>query len=80
MAVALVGVIPLAASLGFPGCGTSPPRPDLSGMPSSAGSAFMQPSPWLAVWSGLSITPIVLTFNVFGDALRDLLDPRLRGR
>ena len=78
--VTLGGVIILAASLGFLGYGVPPPRPDLGGMLSGAGLQFMRRSPWLAVWPGLAITLIVFAFNVFGDALRDLLDPRLRGR
>ena len=39
---------------------------------------FMLVQPWLAVWPGLAITLTVLAWNFFGDALRDLLDPRLR--
>jgi peptide/nickel transport system permease protein len=78
--VTLGGVIILAASLGFLGFGVPPPRPDLGGMLSGAGLQFMRRSPWLAIWPGLAITLIVFAFNVFGDALRDLLDPRLRGR
>ena len=66
--------------LGFLGFGVPPPRPDLGGMLSGAGLQFMRRSPWLAVWPGTAITLIVFAFNVFGDALRDLLDPRLRGR
>ena len=78
--VSLGGVIILAASLGFLGFGVPPPRPDLGGMLSGAGLQFMRRSAWLAVWPGVTITLIVFAFNVFGDALRDLLDPRLRGR
>jgi peptide/nickel transport system permease protein len=77
--VTLGGVIILAASLGFLGFGVPPPRPDLGGMLSGAGLQFMRRSPWLAIWPGLTITLIVFAFNVFGDALRDVLDPRLRG-
>lgn len=78
--VTLGSVIILTASLGFLGYGVPPPRPDLGGMLSGAGLQFMRRSPWLALWPGLAITLIVFAFNVFGDALRDLLDPRLRGR
>jgi peptide/nickel transport system permease protein len=78
--VTLGAVIILAASLGFLGYGVPPPRPDLGGMLSGAGLQFMRRSPWLAIWPGVTITLIVFSFNVFGDALRDLLDPRLRGR
>jgi peptide/nickel transport system permease protein len=78
--VTLGSVIVLAASLGFLGFGVPPPRPDLGGMLSGAGLQFMRRAPWLAIWPGMAITLIVFAFNVFGDALRDLLDPRLRGR
>jgi peptide/nickel transport system permease protein len=36
-------------------------------------------APWLAIWPGLALTIVVYGVNVFGDAMRDLLDPRLRG-
>lgn len=77
--VTLGAVIILAASLGFLGYGVPPPQPDLGAMLSGAGLQFMRRSPWMALWPGLAITLIVFAFNVFGDALRDVLDPRLRG-
>ncbi len=39
----------------------------------------MEMAPWLALWPGLALTIVVYSFNMFGDAVRDLLDPRLRG-
>ena len=51
----------------------------IAGTVSGAGLQFMRRSPWIALWPGLAITLIVFAFNVFGDALRDALDPRLRG-
>ena len=39
----------------------------------------MEQAPWLALWPGLFLTIVVYSLNMFGDALRDLLDPRLRG-
>ncbi|MBQ31092.1 MAG: hypothetical protein CL923_00770, partial [Deltaproteobacteria bacterium] len=39
----------------------------------------MEMAPWLALWPGLCLTMVVFSFNMFGDALRDLFDPRLRG-
>ena len=39
----------------------------------------MEHAPWLALWPGICLTLTVYSFNMFGDALRDLLDPRLRG-
>jgi peptide/nickel transport system permease protein len=77
--VALGAVILIVASLGFLGYGVPPPFPDLGGMLSGDGLTFMRRQPWLALWPGLVITVIVFSFNVFGDALRDVLDPKLRG-
>jgi peptide/nickel transport system permease protein len=74
--VLLGSTILLTASLGFLGFGVPPPHPDLGGMLSGAGLQFMRRSPWMAIWPGLTITLIVFSFNVFGDALRDVLDPR----
>ena len=39
----------------------------------------MEQAPWLALWPGLCLTMVVFSLNMFGDAMRDLLDPRLRG-
>ena len=41
--------------------------------------SHMQVAPWLAMWPGIFLTVVVYGFNMFGDAMRDLLDPRLRG-
>ena len=77
--VSLGAVILIVASLGFLGYGIPPPFPDLGGMLSGDGLTFMRRQPWLALWPGFVITVIVFGFNVFGDALRDVLDPKLRG-
>ncbi|MEX2445744.1 MAG: ABC transporter permease subunit, partial [Dehalococcoidia bacterium] len=77
--VTLGAVILLVASLGFLGYGVPPPTPDLGAMLSGAGLTFMRRNPWMALWPGLVITIVVFAFNVLGDALRDVLDPRLRG-
>ena len=47
---------------------------------SSTGRAFMEQAPWLAIFPGLAISLAVLGFNLFGDTLRDIWDPKLRGR
>ncbi len=73
------GVIMSLASLGFLGYGLPPSIPDWGGMLSREGRRYMEQAPWLALWPGLSLTIVVYSFNMFGDALRDLLDPRLRG-
>ena len=77
--VSLGAVILIVASLGFLGYGIPPPFPDLGGMLSGDGLTFMRRQPWLALWPGFVITVIVFGFNVFGDALRDVWDPKLRG-
>lgn len=67
------------ASLSFLGLGIPPPNPSWGGMLSQEGRRFMLQSPWLAIWPGLALAIVVYGVNMFGDALRDLLDPRLRG-
>jgi len=78
--VALGAVILIITSLGFLGFGLPPPQPDLGAMLSGDGLTFMRRQSMLAIAPGVAITLIVFSFNVFGDALRDALDPRLRGR
>ena len=73
------GVIMSLAALGFLGYGLPPTIPDWGGMLSREGRRYMEQAPWLALWPGLSLTIVVYSFNMLGDALRDLLDPRLRG-
>ena len=73
------GVIMSLASLGFLGYGLPPNIPDWGGMLSREGRKYMEQAPWLALWPGLCLTIVVYAFNMFGDAVRDLLDPRLRG-
>lgn len=67
------------ASLSFLGLGIPPPAPTWGGMLSMEGRRFMLQSPWLALWPGLALAIVVYGVNMLGDALRDLLDPRLRG-
>jgi peptide/nickel transport system permease protein len=75
-----VGVVILAeAGLSFLGLGVPPPAPTWGGMLSGSGRAYMYQGPWLALAPGLCLTVVVYAINMFGDALRDLLDPRLRG-
>ncbi len=66
------------ATISFLGYGIPPPFPSWGGM-LSRGRVFMLRSPHLAVWPGLALSIVVYGINMFGDALRDLLDPRLRG-
>lgn len=67
------------ASLSFLGLGIPPPAPTWGGMLSMEGRRFMLQAPWLAIWPGLALSLVVYGVNMFGDAVRDLLDPRLRG-
>jgi peptide/nickel transport system permease protein len=68
------------SSLSFLGLGPPPPTPTWGSMLSGDAIYIMQTAWWLAVFPGAAITLVVLGFNLFGDALRDVLDPRLRGR
>ena len=77
--VTIGGVIMAEASLSFLGFGLPPDVASWGGMLSREGRQFMEVAPWLALWPGLALTLVVYGINMFGDALRDLLDPRLRG-
>jgi peptide/nickel transport system permease protein len=80
MATLTVGfMIVETAGLSFLGLGASPPTPEWGSM-LATGRAFMLTSPWIATFPGLAILVTVVAFNLIGDGLRDLLDPRLRGR
>ncbi len=75
-----IGFVVLAeASLSFLGYGVPPPLPSWGQMLSLDGREFMRQAPGLAIFPGLAIGLMVFSFNIFGDALRDVLDPRLRG-
>jgi peptide/nickel transport system permease protein len=67
------------ATLGFLGFGIPDPVPSWGRMLSGIARARVRSDPWLAFWPGLAITLAVFGFNMLGDALRDVLDPRLRG-
>ena len=73
------GVIIAEASLSFLGFGLPPEVPSWGGMLSREGRKYMEQAPWLALWPGLCLTIVVYSLNMFGDAMRDLLDPRLKG-
>ncbi|MBA7599421.1 Oligopeptide transport system permease protein OppC [subsurface metagenome] len=73
------GVILAEATLSFLGFGIPPPMPSWGGMLSGMGRMFMFKAPWMAIWPGLALATVVYGVNMFGDAVRDLLDPRLRG-
>ena len=77
---ARVGATILAESgLSFLGLGVPPPAPTWGGMLTGSSRAYMYQGPWLALAPGLALAIVVYAINVLGDALRDLLDPRMRG-
>ena len=75
----LGNVILAEAALSFLGFGVPPPAPSWGRMLSSDGLPYMLQAPWLAIFPGLAISIAVFGFNMLGDALRDLLDPRMQG-
>lgn len=75
-----IGAVILSeAGLSFLGLGIPPPAPTWGSMLSGSARTYMYIGPWLALVPGLCLTIVVYAINVFGDALRDLLDPRMRG-
>ena len=76
----LGNAIVIEAALSFLGLGTPPPTPTWGGMLGGEGRRNLETAPYLAIFPGLAISTVVLAFNMLGDALRDLLDPRLRTR
>ena len=67
------------ATLSFLGLGVPPPEPSWGGMLSGPARDYFVQAPWMAIWPGLGLSLAVYGFNLFGDGLRDVLDPRLRG-
>ncbi len=66
------------SSLSFLGLGVPPPTPTWGNM-AAEGTKFLQTAPWISIVPGAAIMLLVLAFNLFGDGLRDALDPRLKG-
>lgn len=75
----LGGAIIAEASLSFLGIGAPPDTPSWGGMLRGAAQNYVEVAPWLGVFPGLAIGIVVFSWNLLGDALRDVLDPRLRG-
>jgi len=78
VSLALSWAILTEAGLSFLGLGIQPPEPSWGSMLSEARS-LLELAPWLAIFPGLAIMFCVLGFNLLGDGLRDVLDPRMRG-
>ena len=72
--------IVIEAALSYLGLGTPPPTPTWGGMLALEGRRHLENAPWLALAPGAAISIAVLSVNMLGDALRDVLDPRLRNR
>jgi peptide/nickel transport system permease protein len=68
------------ASLSFLGLGTAEPIPSWGLMLSGGAVSYAEKAPWVAIFPGLAISLAVFGFNLFGDSLRDALDPKLRHR
>ena len=80
LATGLLGsAIVTEAGLSFLGLGVPPPNPSWGNMLQAASKEHMEGAPWLAIYPGIALTMVTFAFSVFGDALRDVLDPRLRG-
>jgi len=75
--ISIATAIIAEASLSFLGLGQQPPAPSWGSMLNTA-QRFLTNAPWMAIWPGLAIFLVVLSFNILGDGLRDALDPRER--
>jgi len=73
--LAIAAAVIAEASLSFLGLGQQPPQPSWGSMLNTAKN-YIDNAPWMAIWPGLSIFLLVLSFNIVGDGLRDVLDPR----
>jgi peptide/nickel transport system permease protein len=77
--IGYAGVILSEASLSFLGYGIPPPAPSWGGMLAADGRAYMFAAPWMLFGPAIALAVVVYGVNMFGDSLRDILDPRLRG-
>ncbi len=81
MLTAFVGqAILLEASLSYLGLGVQEPTPAWGLMLQGGAEEYVESAPWVAIWPGIAISLAVFGFNLFGDAVRDMLDPRLRSQ
>ncbi|MCH7935635.1 MAG: ABC transporter permease [Proteobacteria bacterium] len=81
MISAFVGnAILLEASLSYLGLGVQEPTPAWGLMLQGGAEEYAESAPWMAIWPGIAISLAVFGFNLFGDALRDVLDPKLRSQ
>jgi peptide/nickel transport system permease protein len=78
ISIAIPYIALLGASLSFLGLGLPPPTPSWGGDLSGDAREYFQHAPWMAIFPGAAISLTVLSFNMLGDAMRDIFDPRLR--
>jgi len=76
--IGVADAITIESSLSFLGVGTQPPAASWGYM-LYRGKTFIEEAPWIAVFPGIAILIAILGFNLLGDGLRDVLDPRLKG-
>ena len=76
--ILLPGVILMEAGLSFLGYGIPPPDPSWGSMLSGTNRSYMFLAPWMVIWPGFALSLVVFGTHMFGDAMRDLLDPRLK--
>jgi peptide/nickel transport system permease protein len=79
LTLAMGGMILMESTLSFLGFGIPPPMPSWGSMLSGEGRNYMYFAPWMAIWPGLALSIVIYGVNMLGDAVRDILDPRLRG-
>ena len=79
ISIDIPGIALLGASLSFLGLGVPPPTPSWGGDLSGDARTYFESAPWMAIFPGAALSLTVLSFNLLGDAMRDILDPRLRG-
>ncbi len=77
--ITMGGMILMEATISFLGFGIPPPIPSWGGMLSGQARRCMMMAPWLALWPGLALSIAIYGINMLGDAVRDILDPRMRG-
>lgn len=75
----LGGAILAEATLSFLGLGTPPPEPSWGAMLSGSARRYATDAPWLVIFPGIALSLTIFSFNLLGDGLRDVLDPRMRG-
>ena len=79
LTIRIPAIILTEASLSFLGFGIQPPFPSWGAMLTGRSREFMFVAPWTVVWPGIALAIVVYGANMFGDAVRDILDPKLRG-